>query len=856
MHSATFKNLARLQKSLIATASREDIFEVSILADVWASKDFSVSISKCGNRILKVAKDLSKFATIYYGKGGAGLLLVCKEDGTVLLLKRSKSVEQPFTWGIPGGALSKGEGWHKKEDIEGNGDFSDEDFSEAAFREAAEELFSDSSAALDKSKMTLVGQTEFKDGGFTYRTLVYDIPLEEKKRISANLSLNWENDRAKWYRLSDLPSSLHFGVKFTKENLEDQGIKLFEAKNDELDWIREYLESLLTKVKNESSELIKELVQKVSVMIPSASSKEEGEDHSDFRFRRANAVHKFFNYATKELSKIGERKVAIEVMNYGSRFAQQPKDKYGLTDEKSLTKLPSAEQSAHSGFFYHGSELRNAISILNSGIFVGAGAFTRLSLTSDISVASKFGDTIFVFDAKKLQRSGAKKMNYGDIALTEKIREQSGGKVDENYIKNPWISDLYRYEKEWILPLPYEIRPGDLVKIIYFSKTGNRDDSGYSGQYASADEAFSALDAVTEVPIEVVNYPSFGAHSPSASKKIESSSTDLTELVYSSIFSEQSTIDGLERKYNIESERMVADKSYLADANRGVLYRYDWLKTLLFKMRVLAQRLGGSARGLDFKSLYDASQILDFYKEIERIKEIADSGLNRADDLKWLYNFKDEYEARNFVEPYLNNIIKICNNMLNKRDNFQNLILKKQFGEPEASEEEKYIVTYFAGSYDLPELISNRARTWCAKNIDKVLSISNIKEYLDTHGPSVLGSNYNSYAKKMDDYSINSRKKDLLIYADPSPVPDDIFVQNFLSLIDNQNLQSISDDRLDRLARKYLAEGGPNYDGGKYDADWISKYRNYGSEERKKKLEVIMVSMGGKEFKQDEADEY
>ena len=107
----------------------------------------------------------------------------------------------------------------------------------------------------------------------------------------------------------------------------------------------------------------------------------------------------------------------------------------------------------------------------------------------------------------------------------------------------------------------------------------------------------------------------------------------------------------------------------------------------------------------------------------------------------------------------------------------------------------------------------------------------------------------------MDDYSINSRKKELLIYADPSSVPDDVFIQNFLSLIDNQNLQSIADDRLDRLARKYLVEGKPNYDGGKYDADWISKHRNYGSEERKKKLEVIMISMGGTEFKQDESDE-
>ena len=836
-------NLAinKLLKSLRFLNAGDEILRVSILKELYCSDDIIVKNASCGDQILKLAKDLSKIATTYYGKGGAGLLLVCREDGTVLMLKRSRHVEQPMTWGIPGGALSKGEGWHSREDI-GDSGFSAEDFSEAAFREADEELFSSGGTSLDKSKMTLIGETEFRDGGFTYRTFVYDIPLEEKKRITGNLSLNWENDKAKWYSLSDLPSNLHFGIKFTRDNLEEQGVQLFENRLDELDWIREYLRGLLKKVGPQSEQLVKDLIEKVSVMIPTLSTRAQGEDYQDFRFKASNAVHDFFNYSVKELSRVGEKKVAIEMMNYASRFARKQKDKYDTSGEKALTKLPSGEQSAHSGFFYHGSELRNAISILKSGTFVGAGAFTRLSLTSDLSVAAKFGDTIFVFDAKKLQRSGIKKMNYGDVKTTEQVREQSGKPVDENYLKNPWIADLYRYEKEWVLPLPYRIGPGDLVKIIYFSNTKDRDiGGGYNNQYSSANEAFAALDEATDVPVEIMNYPSFGSHSPSTSKKVELESADLTELTYSTILSEQATIEQLEKIYNEETDKRIWDKAYLSSS-----YRNDWIKYTIYKLRIAITDLGSYARGMDFKSTYDAGKILDFYRDIERVrddikgnKEPINSGL-----LSW-YNFSysDMDAAKEFFMPFINKIVDICDKILSKKEEFKAIFLNKQFGDPASPQEENYIVRYFIYPSGEVELIRSKAREWCANNIDRVLSIPNIIEYLDINGPKVYGENYSWYKKDLNDYSIESRLGELIKYAEPSKVPDEIYIDHFLSLIDSEKIEIIPDDRLERIGKRYLIEGKEKYSGGKYDDKWIHDYRDYGSDIRKKKLEVLMKAM-------------
>ena len=847
------KRLRSLRESFNKIASEEDISSIYLLESVFASEDFKVlSSKKIDIGILKLAKDISKFAATYYGKGGAGLLLVCKEDGTALLLKRSRSVEQPFTWGIPGGALSRGEGWHGSEDSEIGENISDDEFQETAFREAEEELFSRSSTSLNWDEMTFIGQTDFVDGSFTYRTFVYDIPLSEKKRISSNLSLNWENDKAKWYSLSDLPSNLHFGVEFTKKKIEEQGIELFPHRKDNLDWIRDFLNNISKKVKPESIKTVKELSDKIPDMIP---TKVDGEDGFDFRIKLAIAVNDFFNHISKELNRIGERKAAIETINFASNFAKKPgKDEnYYSLKEKDLRKLPLREQASHAGFFYHGSELRNALSILKSNKFVGAGAFTRLSLSTDPYVASKFGDTVFVFDAKKLQRRGAKKMNYGDVSLIEKIRKDTGKDIDENYLKNPWITDLYRYEKEWVMQLPYEIRPGEIVKIIYFGDTSNKNESGFGDNRSSAKEAFNILNEATDIPIEIINYPSFGSHYPSRSSKVETSTVNLTELVYSSVFTEQSSIERLNEKYTKSSEALVVDKTYLS--NKKYLYQSDILKKIIGSVQSLVINFGLSARGLTFEYISDSDTVIKFYKEIETIRKYLDSNISdNIYNIIWLYGFDTRDDALQFLSPYIFSLKNILDNILSNKDKFLETMFSKHFGE--IPKDINYIVTYFAGDYSLQENIYSEAKRWCSQNLDKILAIPDLKKYLEEHCQDVFQRDYYRYRKNIDESSINSRISDLLRYAEPNSVPDEMYVDNFLSLIDNKNLENIPDSRLQSIAKRYLSEGKPNYDGGKYDANWIFRYRAYGSIARKHKLEVLMLAIGGKSFEDFEERDY
>jgi|6_EtaG_2_1085325.scaffolds.fasta_scaffold119593_1 8-oxo-dGTP pyrophosphatase MutT (NUDIX family) len=152
---------------------------------------------------------IRKWAAEYWGKKASGIIYVCNEDRTVLLLKRSWQVEQPGTWGIPGGAV--GEGFHESEHEEE--DPEEDVFLESAERETQEEL-----GSLPKTIGSL-GTTVFSDGGFTYKTFIFDISLEEKNAFRP--VLNWENDAWEWFPLDALPGDLHFGVEFSVANAPD-----------------------------------------------------------------------------------------------------------------------------------------------------------------------------------------------------------------------------------------------------------------------------------------------------------------------------------------------------------------------------------------------------------------------------------------------------------------------------------------------------------------------------------------------------------------------------------------------------------------------------------------------------------
>lgn len=118
----------------------------------------------------------------YWGSAGAGILFTTGKK--ILLLKRSKYVNEPGTWGIAGGKREPGE-----------------TFLKAAKREATEELGKLPSYAVK-------GKHVYKDGDFIYMTFIFRVKEEFIPK------LNWENNTYKWVTTDEARKmKLHFGTK-------------------------------------------------------------------------------------------------------------------------------------------------------------------------------------------------------------------------------------------------------------------------------------------------------------------------------------------------------------------------------------------------------------------------------------------------------------------------------------------------------------------------------------------------------------------------------------------------------------------------------------------------------------------
>ena len=122
--------------------------------------------------------------TGYYGRAGAGAIIMAKSTGRILLPLRSQYVEQPGTWGVWGGAIDRGE-----------------DPAKAVRREVAEER------GLPENQFGLIPLYVFQDKGFRYSNFLAIVPEE------FNPKLNWETQRATWLKVGQWPSPLHFGLK-------------------------------------------------------------------------------------------------------------------------------------------------------------------------------------------------------------------------------------------------------------------------------------------------------------------------------------------------------------------------------------------------------------------------------------------------------------------------------------------------------------------------------------------------------------------------------------------------------------------------------------------------------------------
>ena len=122
-----------------------------------------------------------------WGAAGAGCYFVAADTGRVLFLLRSRFVNEPNTWGIPGGAVDAGE-----------------DPREAAVRECGEELgdFPDPLGVSDLPDY--VGT----DDGWVFKNFAVLVPHEFTP------ALDWENQGHGWFAPEQIPRlDLHPGIR-------------------------------------------------------------------------------------------------------------------------------------------------------------------------------------------------------------------------------------------------------------------------------------------------------------------------------------------------------------------------------------------------------------------------------------------------------------------------------------------------------------------------------------------------------------------------------------------------------------------------------------------------------------------
>lgn len=131
--------------------------------------------------------------TGFWGKAGAGSLVLAVRTKRILFALRSKHVQEPLTWGTWGGAIDEGE-----------------DPKYAARRELQEE------AGYRGHILELLPLWVFRDveTGFKYFNFLAAVEDEFTPR------LDWENSGYKWVEAGKWPTPLHPGAKLLLRNSE------------------------------------------------------------------------------------------------------------------------------------------------------------------------------------------------------------------------------------------------------------------------------------------------------------------------------------------------------------------------------------------------------------------------------------------------------------------------------------------------------------------------------------------------------------------------------------------------------------------------------------------------------------
>jgi 8-oxo-dGTP pyrophosphatase MutT (NUDIX family) len=135
-----------------------------------------------------------------WGRSAAGILVVSPDLQEILLLKRSPNVEDPYLWGIPGGA--------RKETANGL-----EEAIITAVTESCEEI-----GRLPKGRIRKQPYIYQKpETSFTYETFILEIDTINREFFTPRL--NWENTDYRWFKRNSLNCvPLHPGVKEVLDN--------------------------------------------------------------------------------------------------------------------------------------------------------------------------------------------------------------------------------------------------------------------------------------------------------------------------------------------------------------------------------------------------------------------------------------------------------------------------------------------------------------------------------------------------------------------------------------------------------------------------------------------------------------
>lgn len=210
-----------------------------------------------------------------------------------------------------------------------------------------------------------------------------------------------------------------------------------------------------------------------------------------------------------------------------NQFGENSREYY-----RQFLNMPRREFAQPKSHLYHGTNPADAYSVLVNREFFKSSAFDVLSLTSELTVAAKFGNVIFAFDPKVIQRRKAKKQRY--LPEKEYLEMFEKGLQSENY-KSPFISEIYRYEQEWVLPLPFKFDESDLDKIIVFVDKGGVDE---------AKQTALQLDSVAPdtVKTEVRHLPAYSQHSSSTMEHQDVKYGELKSFIYKNIISVENKI--------------------------------------------------------------------------------------------------------------------------------------------------------------------------------------------------------------------------------------------------------------------------------------------------------------------------